>query len=109
PPIYDDVDSAKTAPLDHYAVLGISPDATAKELVHLINRYDDRIANDITHPDRLLKPSMTDFEKEKIKAKSARVGQAHELLKDPAQRHWYDDEIRKWKREHGGVLPPEQV
>lgn len=26
-----------------------------------------------------------DSEKEKINAKSARVGQAHELLKDPAQ------------------------
>lgn len=47
PPISDDVDSAKTAPLDHYAVLGISPDATAKELVHLINRDDDRIADDV--------------------------------------------------------------
>ncbi|KAL8987067.1 MAG: hypothetical protein Q9177_003694 [Variospora cf. flavescens] len=104
PPISDDVDSAKTAPLDHYAVLGISPDATAKDIE--IAGKKMRIQ---THPDRLLEPGMMDSEKEKINAKSARVGQAHELLKDPAQRHWYDDEIRKWKREHGGVLPPEQV
>lgn len=38
-----------------------------------------------THPDRLLKPGMAESEKEKIKARSARVGQAHQLLKDPAQ------------------------
>ncbi|KAI4119836.1 MAG: hypothetical protein LQ345_000303 [Seirophora villosa] len=46
PPIYDAVDSAKTAPLDHYAVLGISPDATAEELVHLISHYPVRMADD---------------------------------------------------------------
>ncbi|KAL9014229.1 MAG: hypothetical protein Q9173_001112 [Seirophora scorigena] len=104
PPIYDTVDSAKTAPLDHYVILGISPDATAKDVEVAGKRM--RIQ---THPDRLLKPGMAESEKEKIKARSARVGQAHQLLKDPAQRHCYDAEIREWKRKHGGVLPPEQI
>ncbi|KAI4119835.1 MAG: hypothetical protein LQ345_000302 [Seirophora villosa] len=52
---------------------------------------------------------MAESEMEKIKERSARVGQAHQLLKDPAQRHCYDAEIREWKRKHGGVLPPEQI
>lgn len=60
-----------------------------------------------THPDKLLKAGMSEEEMVKIKARSARVGQAHELLKDPIQKSAYDGEVREWKRKHGGVLPPE--
>lgn len=38
-----------------------------------------------THPDRLLKPDLTEEEVEKVRARSARVGQAHDVLKDPDQ------------------------
>ncbi|KAL8760980.1 MAG: hypothetical protein Q9184_002866 [Pyrenodesmia sp. 2 TL-2023] len=102
PPGYQEVDSSKTAPLNHYAILGLNRKASAKEVE--VAGKNMRIQ---THPDKLLKAGMSEEEMVKINARSARVGQAHELLKDPIQRSAYDGEVREWERKHGGVLPPE--
>ncbi|KAI4258162.1 MAG: hypothetical protein LQ352_001319 [Teloschistes flavicans] len=99
PPAYD---SVVVAPLNHYAVLGLKEDATAEEIKTAGKKMRIKF-----HPDRLWRDGMTEAEKAKISAKSARIGQATDLLEDPDQKQKYDIEIRAWKRMHGGRLPKE--
>ncbi|KAL8943780.1 MAG: hypothetical protein Q9211_000863 [Gyalolechia sp. 1 TL-2023] len=105
PPKYDSVDSVKEAPTNYYALLGIQPNATPKEVERA-----SRKARIQAHTDQLLKlgHNKTEEEVAKINARAGRVGQAAEVLKDPVQRAEYDMEVRNWKRKHGGVLPVEE-
>ncbi|KAL9005714.1 MAG: hypothetical protein Q9188_001527 [Gyalolechia gomerana] len=105
PPKYHSVDSVKEAPPNYYALLGVQPNATPKEIERASKK-----ARVQAHTDQVLKlgHNKTEEEVTKIKARAGRVGQAAEILKDPVQRAEYDIEVRNWKRKYGGVLPAEE-
>ncbi|KAL9589791.1 MAG: hypothetical protein Q9203_001401 [Teloschistes exilis] len=76
-PAYDMV---VAAPLNHYAILGLKEDATLEEIKTASRKMRIRF-----HPDKLWKDGMTEAEKATINAKSARIGQAADLLEDADQ------------------------
>eukprot|EP00842_Homolaphlyctis_polyrhiza_P001877 jgi/Hompol1/2690/HPOL_006145-RA len=75
---------AKESP---YSVLGVSPNATAREL----KRQYLKLSKEL-HPDRTL--LLSDAEREKARARYLLVQQAHHLLKDPLQRRDVDRALR---------------
>ncbi|KAL8732223.1 MAG: hypothetical protein Q9181_004039 [Wetmoreana brouardii] len=99
PPAYD---SVMIPPLNHYAVLGLSENAAAREIK--VTAKKKRVA---CHPDKHIREGMTEEEKAKINAKSARIGQAADVLENAEKKQEYDKDVREWKREHGGILPKE--
>ncbi|KAL8704044.1 MAG: hypothetical protein Q9201_002782 [Fulgogasparrea decipioides] len=74
PPAYD---SVVIPPLNHYAVLGLSENATAQEIK--VAAKKKRVA---CHPDKHIREDMTEEERAKINAKSARIGQAADILEN---------------------------
>ncbi|KAL9585894.1 MAG: hypothetical protein Q9212_001251 [Teloschistes hypoglaucus] len=77
PPAYDKV---VVAPLNHYAILGLKEDATIEEIKIASKKMRIRF-----HPDKFCKDGMTEAEKATINAKSARIGQAADVLEDADQ------------------------
>ncbi|KAL8717895.1 MAG: hypothetical protein Q9225_004905 [Loekoesia sp. 1 TL-2023] len=82
PPRYNNVDSVKEAPPNYYALLGLEPCATPKEIEVASRRMRVKY-----HPDKLLPlgHDKTEEEVTKIRVKAGRVAQAPEILKDPIQ------------------------
>ena len=69
---------------DYYAVMGVSPDADAKEIKTAYRRLARKY-----HPD---------ISKEaNAEAKFKELGEAYEVLKDPEKRKTYDQYARDWK------------
>ena len=73
---------------DHYDILEISRLATEGEIKSAVKRRRVEV-----HPDRLKKAGMSDVECTKIDALAAQVGEAADILSNPAQKEKYD---RKW-------------
>ncbi|KAL8872632.1 MAG: hypothetical protein Q9174_001772 [Haloplaca sp. 1 TL-2023] len=96
PPQYD----SSLTPQNHYAALGLREDATTDQIKNAA-----RMLRIQTHPDRLVKPGMSEKDISIITRRSMRVGEAADVLCDEDKKDEYDDEIWRWKKGHGGVLP----
>ncbi|KAL8838030.1 MAG: hypothetical protein Q9170_002311 [Blastenia crenularia] len=105
PPSYEDVDSVKAAPPNHYSTLGIRRDATPDQIAAASKQMRVKY-----HPDKLLQlgHGKTPEEVAKINDKAGRVGQAAVVLGDPRKKWEYDIEIYEWEWDHGGRLPAEK-
>jgi protein TonB len=64
---------------DHYATLGLSPDATSQEIE---NAFHARVREHLQHSNVADKP---------IRERARQVGLAYETLRDPAKRQAYDE------------------
>eukprot|EP00931_Biecheleriopsis_adriatica_P006973 TRINITY_DN108314_c0_g1_i1.p1 TRINITY_DN108314_c0_g1~~TRINITY_DN108314_c0_g1_i1.p1 ORF type:complete len:427 (-),score=56.07 TRINITY_DN108314_c0_g1_i1:4-1260(-) len=85
-----------SALVDHYAVLGCSPDASASELKRA---YHDKIRE--YHPDK--RPDSREGRGQQI---TFALNQAWELLRDPGKREAYD---AAWRREQQASASSEQI
>ncbi|KAI4211924.1 MAG: hypothetical protein LQ351_005264 [Letrouitia transgressa] len=90
-----DYAGAVSPPPNHYATLGLKPNASMEEIILAAKRK--RIEK---HPDRL-KPGKSQEECAKIDHEAAQVGMAADVLTKPTEKAEYDEEIRKWKRRYG--------
>lgn len=79
--------------VDHYAVLGVAPDADSDEL-----RAAWRFAIEAFHPDRYPAPG----QRERAHDMAARVNAAWDVLGDPARRRDYDIQRRRGSHEADG-------
>lgn len=69
---------------DLYAVLGVSPDASQKDITKAFRQHARKL-----HPDKQ-PPGASEEEKQKAKAGFQRLGKAYETLNDPEKRKTYD-------------------
>ena len=76
---------------NYYAMLGISPFASADETRRAAKSKRVEI-----HPGKCVKPDMSEIEKEKAYEIAAAVGQAAYVLTDAELRWWYD--MHRWDR-----------
>lgn len=90
--------SSPPKPLDIYAILELPPHSSHEEIKRIAKRR--RIE---THPDRLVKEGMGETEKAAIDEKAKLVGWAADVVCDGARRERYDEEVRIWMRDYGGL------
>ncbi|KAL9043071.1 MAG: hypothetical protein Q9214_003607 [Letrouitia sp. 1 TL-2023] len=90
-----DYAGAASPPPNHYATLGLEPNASMQEIKLAAKRK--RIEK---HPDKL-KQGKSQEECAKIDHEAAQVGMAADVLTKSTERAEYDEEIRKWKRRYG--------
>lgn len=69
---------------DYYEILGVTPDATQAQV-----REQYRFLLLAWHPDRFPTPA----QKEKAEEKAKEINEAYEVLRDPARRARYDEEL----------------
>ena len=96
-----------TRPLDHYAALHISPDATEAEIIKAAKKR--RIE---THPDKYAGQNLTREELDAITTRAQRVGRAADVLCDANARREYDQELALWKawqKSHGHEAAPSRA
>ncbi|KAL9609732.1 MAG: hypothetical protein Q9167_005521 [Letrouitia subvulpina] len=90
-----DYAGAAFPPPNHYATLGLEPNASMQEIKLAAKKK--RIEK---HPDKL-KIGKSQEECAKIDHEAAQVGMAADVLTKPTEKSEYDEEIRKWKRRYG--------
>ncbi|MBV9527959.1 TonB family protein [Sphingomonas sp.] len=73
------MDSFESSQPDHYATLGLAPDATGKEVEEA---FHARVRQHLQHANVAEKP---------IRERARQVGLAYETLRDPAKRRAYDE------------------
>jgi len=89
--------SRPEAPIDVYAILGVSPDCSHEEAKKAARKC--RID---AHPDKLKRVSMTTTTGNKIDDAAKLIGMAADIVLDPARRREHDEEMREWRRKYGG-------
>lgn len=78
---------------NHYATLGISPDASIAEIIKAA-----KIQRIKVHPDKCKNAAMPEAELKKVDERAAQVGYAAEVLLDPEQKVDYDRGCRNARR-----------
>ena len=92
-----------TPPLDHYAALNISHNATEAEIIKAARKR--RIE---THPDKFAGKFYTQKEADAINTRAQNVGLAADVLCDATARRRYDGEMAQWKAWQARPRPAEE-
>jgi DnaJ-domain-containing protein 1 len=83
---------------NHYATLGISPDASQAEIKKAAKTQRIKV-----HPDKCKNAGMSEAELKKVDERAAQVGHAAEVLLDPEQKADYDRDCRNARRRNARV------
>ena len=78
---------------NHYATLGISPDASIAEIAKAA-----KIQRIKVHPDKCKNPAMSEAELKKVDERAAQVGYTAQVLLDPEQKADYDRDCHNARR-----------